>query len=121
MGIVFLSIPYRSGKQGNFLGQVALGWGDLDPHPCEFGRDLDLPLKIRDGGQARDQQLVQGTIQLRVEPLPVFEVYGWEERGKGRGSPRRGERTDQRLMYIIMMEGTNCLLFLPFAYSFRTM
>lgn len=85
MGIVFLFLPNRSGMQGNFLGQVALGWDDLDLHPCDSGRDLDLGLKSRDGGRARDEQPVQGTIQLRLESLLVFEVYGWEERGKGSG------------------------------------
>lgn len=115
MGVVFLSITYRSGKQGDFLGQVALGLGDLDLRPCDSGRDLDLALQNRDRGQDRDQHLVQGTIQLRVKPLPAFEVYGWKERAKGSGcQPRRVERTDQQLTYLNYLRvHVNSLLLRP--------
>lgn len=60
-----------SGKQGDFLGQVVLGWQDLDLVSDEGGRELDLPLGVRPEVSAREQGLVQGTIQLLVEaPKP---------------------------------------------------
>lgn len=65
--------PQPTGKQGDFLGQASLGWQDLDVLPGEASRELNLTLGVREGVLARDQSLVQGTLNLLVE-APVIEV-----------------------------------------------
>lgn len=80
----------RTGKQGDFLGQVSLGWKDFHLDPGEASRELDLTLGLRDGVPARDQGFVQGAIKLLVE-RPVVEVcFGLG--GPGKNGSRRVSR-----------------------------
>lgn len=78
--MVLISLPshnktVHAGKCGDFLGQASLGWADLELLPGEASRELSLTLGYRDGVPKRDQELVQGTIQMLVE-APVIEVRG---------------------------------------------
>lgn len=63
----------RAGKRGDFLGQASLTWRDLHLLPGEASRELNLTLGFRDDAPKRDQELVQGTVQLLVEAA-VAEV-----------------------------------------------
>lgn len=76
----------RAGKRGDFLGQASLGWADLELLPGEASRELNLTLGYRDGVPKRDQELVQGTVQMLVE-APVIEVRG-ERAGPYSRKPR---------------------------------
>lgn len=67
-------IQTRTGKRGDFLGQVSLGWKHLHLNPGETSREIDLTLGLRDGVPARDQGFVQGTIKMLVE-RPAVEVH----------------------------------------------
>ena len=63
----------RAGRRGDFLGQASLGWEQLNLLPGEASREISLTLGFRDDAPKRDQELVQGTVQLLVE-VPVIEV-----------------------------------------------
>eukprot|EP00752_Nemacystus_decipiens_P007665 g6853.t1 len=62
-----------SSKRGDFLGQASVGWAGLELLPGEASRELNLTLGYRDDVPKRDQELVQGTIQMLVE-APVVEA-----------------------------------------------
>lgn len=68
----------HSGRRGDFLGQVSLGWEQLGLLPGEASREMSLTLGFRDDAPKRDQELVQGTVQVLVE-APVVEVRDQRE------------------------------------------
>ena len=88
-------MPSFTGEQGDFLGEVALGWRDLDFLEGETGRDLDLALGERGGAMTRGQKNVRGTIQLHVE-APAIKVHIIGKRGGELGRVRPLLRSEDR-------------------------
>lgn len=78
-GTLIPSLLMHAGRRGDFLGQASLGWEQLHLLPGEASREMSLSLGFRDDAPKRDQELVQGTVQILVE-APVIEVRN--ERGR---------------------------------------
>lgn len=77
-GTLIPSLSMHAGRRGDFLGQASLGWEQLELLPGEASREMSLTLGFRDDAPKRDQELVQGTVQVLVE-APVTEVRSARE------------------------------------------